>query len=142
MNSTAPTEWILEEGKPVALIVRSMFSPGETTFATTPDLPLQIGFVVYGAGQRVHPHDHLPIERHLTGTPEVILVRKGRAHVDFYGQDRKRLATRELQSNDIVFVFGCGHGFRMSEDTTLLEIKQGPYTGLVEKERFEDDSCE
>jgi len=29
---------------------------------------------------------------------------------------------------------GGGHGFRMQEDTVLLEIKQGPYLGLGEKE--------
>ena len=31
---------------------------------------------------------------------------------------------------------GGGHGFCMLEDTVLLEIKQGPYTGLEEKEHF------
>jgi hypothetical protein len=29
-----------------------------------------------------------------------------------------------------------GHGFRVLEDTVLLEIKQGPYPGGAEKERF------
>jgi hypothetical protein len=29
-----------------------------------------------------------------------------------------------------------GHGFRMLEDTVILEVKQGPYTGEDEKERF------
>jgi hypothetical protein len=29
-----------------------------------------------------------------------------------------------------------GHGFRLLEDTTFVEVKQGPYTGLEEKERF------
>jgi len=29
-----------------------------------------------------------------------------------------------------------GHGFRMLENTVFLEVKQGPYTGLEEKERF------
>jgi hypothetical protein len=28
----------------------------------------------------------------------------------------------------------------MLEDTVLFEIKQGPYTGLDEKERFDDPS--
>ena len=31
---------------------------------------------------------------------------------------------------------GGGHGFRMIEDTVLFEIKQGPYGGPAEKERF------
>jgi hypothetical protein len=31
---------------------------------------------------------------------------------------------------------GGGHGFRMLEDTLLLEVKQGPYLECEEKERF------
>jgi hypothetical protein len=31
---------------------------------------------------------------------------------------------------------GGGHGFHMLEDTVLLEVKQGPYTGIDEKEHF------
>jgi hypothetical protein len=33
-------------------------------------------------------------------------------------------------------MIGGGHGFRMLEDTVLLEIKQGPYSGIQEKVRF------
>ena len=46
------------------------------------------------------------------------------------------VATRELLPGDIMLMVGGGHGFRMLEDTVLLEVKQGPYTGLDEKERF------
>jgi hypothetical protein len=31
---------------------------------------------------------------------------------------------------------GGGHGFRMLENTVLLEVKQGPYTGIDEKRLF------
>jgi hypothetical protein len=33
-----------------------------------------------------------------------------------------------------------GHGFRMLEDTVLLEVKQGPYGGQAEKSRFDPPS--
>jgi hypothetical protein len=29
-----------------------------------------------------------------------------------------------------------GHGYRMLEETVLLEVKQGPYTGVEERELF------
>jgi hypothetical protein len=35
-----------------------------------------------------------------------------------------------------MIMVGGGHGFRMTEDTVLLEVKQGPYPGVQEKERF------
>jgi hypothetical protein len=56
--------------------------------------------------------------------------------MDIYDDDRRLVATRELRKGDIMLMVGGGHGFRMLEDTVLLEVKQGPYTGLDEKERF------
>ena len=41
-----------------------------------------------------------------------------------------------MEQGDIVILVAGGHGFEMLEDTVLMEIKQGPYTGLKEKERF------
>jgi hypothetical protein len=46
------------------------------------------------------------------------------------------VAPRELNVGEVMLVIGGGHGFRMLEYTILLEIKQGPYTGEIEKERF------
>jgi hypothetical protein len=46
------------------------------------------------------------------------------------------VASRELRSGDITLMVGGGHGFRMQEDTVFLEVKQGPYTGIDEKECF------
>ena len=105
-------------------------------FITTPDLNQQIGFVVYGANSRIEPHVHKPIERNTVGTSEVLLVRKGTCEVDVFNEHRVVLATRTLNRGDLIYLAGGGHGFRMLEDTILVEIKQGPYTGLDEKERF------
>ena len=41
-----------------------------------------------------------------------------------------------LKVGDVMLMVGGGHGFRMLEDPVLLEIKQGPYMGEDEKERF------
>jgi uncharacterized protein YjlB len=79
---------------------------------------------------------HLPIERHVIGTTEVLIVERGRCEVDIYTQDRQVAATRELSAGDILIAVAGGHGFRVLEDTVLLEIKQGPYPGGAEKERF------
>lgn len=128
-------EHIEADGKRLGTIIRS-FHPSQTWFPTPPEYPLQVGFVVYPAGGEVARHRHRPIERHLQGTAEVILVREGRCEVDFYDSVGRIVATRELQAGDILFLVGGGHGFRMIEPTILLEVKQGPYAGLEEKERF------
>lgn len=120
----------------LCLIVRSSLTPDRTTFLTPPDYKQQVGFVVYPAGGEIARHVHRPLERHLVGTSEVLLVREGRCLLDVYDDDRNLVATRELSRGDLMLMVGGGHGFRMLEPTTFLEIKQGPYNGLDEKERF------
>jgi hypothetical protein len=79
---------------------------------------------------------HRPLERHLVGTSEVLLVRQGRCEADVYNDERELVATRELREGDILLMISGGHGFRMLEHTVFLEVKQGPYTGVDEKEVF------
>lgn len=120
----------------LAYIIRGEMKPTETTFLTPPEFKQQVGFVVYPAGGVIARHDHRPLERHLRGTSEVLVVRRGRCEIDIYNDARERVATRELCPGDIMLMVGGGHGFRMLEDTIFLEIKQGPYTGVDEKEHF------
>jgi len=129
-------EHILFEGKPLAYIVRSEIAPKKTTFLTPSDFKQQVGFVVYPRGGEIQRHVHRPLERHLIGTSEVIVVRQGRCEIDIYNNHRQLVATEQLREGDILLMVDGGHGFRMLEDTVFLEIKQGPYTGLDDKERF------
>jgi mannose-6-phosphate isomerase-like protein (cupin superfamily) len=131
-----PVEQIIWKDKPLAYIIRAEMAPEKTTFLTPSELNLQVGFVVYPAGGEVARHLHRPLERHIVGTSEVLVVKEGRCQMDIYDDDRRLVATRELRKGDIMLMVGGGHGFRMLEDTVLLEVKQGPYTGLDEKERF------
>jgi len=129
-------EHISSNGTSLAYIIKAAIDPKVTTFLTPSELKQQVGFVVYPAGGEVKRHVHRALERHLIGTSEVIVVRKGRCEIDIYNDDRQLVATREILSGDIMLMTGGGHGFRMLEDTVLLEIKQGPYTGIDEKEQF------
>jgi len=129
-------EQIVFEGKPLAYIVRSEIAPKKTTFLTPSDFKQQVGFVVYPRGGEIQRHVHRPLERHLIGTSEVIVVRQGRCEIDIYNNHRQLVATEQLREGDILLMVDGGHGFRMLEDTVFLEIKQGPYTGLDDKERF------
>jgi mannose-6-phosphate isomerase-like protein (cupin superfamily) len=129
-------EEIACDEKPLAYIIRREIRLAETTFVTPPDFKQQVGFIVYPAGGTIQRHDHRPLERHLVGTSEVLVVQRGRCEIDIYNDNRQLVATRELRRGDIMLMVGGGHGFRMLEDTVFLEIKQGPYTGEDEKERF------
>jgi hypothetical protein len=121
---------------PLAYIIRSQLNPTQTTFVTPPQFKQQVGFVVYPAGGEIQRHVHRALERHLVGTSEVLILRQGRCEIDIYNNERELVATRELRQGDIMLMVDGGHGFRMTEDTVFLEVKQGPYTGIDEKERF------
>ena len=129
-------EKIVSNGKPLAYIIRGELEPTQTTFFTPPEFKQQVGYIVYPAGGEIQRHLHRPLERNLVGTSEVLIVRRGRCQIDIYDDCRKLVASRELRSGDITLMVGGGHGFRMQEDTVFLEVKQGPYTGIDEKERF------
>ncbi len=129
-------EHITWNGEPLCYIVRAGLNPEQTTFLTPPEFKQQVGYIVYPAGGEIPRHIHRPLERHLVGTSEVLVVKKGRCLIDIYNDDRELVATRELFPGDVMLMVGGGHGFRMLEDTVFLEVKQGPYTGEDEKERF------
>ena len=120
----------------MAYIIRAALVPERTTFLTPPEFKQQVGYVVYPAGGEIARHVHLPLQRQLVGTSEVLIVKQGRCEIDVYNDARELVATRELSTGDVMLMVGGGHGFRMLEPTVLLEVKQGPYTGLEEKERF------
>jgi hypothetical protein len=129
-------EKIEHQGQPLAYIIRAAMTPDKTTFLTPPEFKQQVGFVVYPKEGEIARHVHKPLERHLVGTSEVLILKKGHCLIDIYNDERELVATRELFEGDIMLMVGGGHGFRMLDDTVFIEIKQGPYTGIDEKERF------
>jgi len=129
-------EIISADGRPLTYIIRGGHLPDRTTFLTPPEFKQQVGYVTYPAGGVIARHMHVPIHRHLIGTSEVLVVLKGHAWIDMYDDAHGLVASRELHAGDVMLMVGGGHGFRIIEDTVFLEIKQGPYEGLEEKERF------
>jgi hypothetical protein len=124
----------------LAYVVRAGATETRTSFFMGDDATFQTGFVVYPAGGSIVPHVHLPIVRSVVGTAELLLVRSGRCIVDIYDDGRALVTSRQLETGDIVILMTGGHGFRMLEDTVLLEVKQGPYGGQAEKSRFDPPS--
>lgn len=124
------------DGQLIATIIRAEKMPDETEFVTGDDVKQQVGFVVYPEGGIIPRHIHVPMERHLRGTSEVLVVRKGILEADFYTDGKEFIYTRLLRQGDVLLLISGGHGFRCLKDTVLLEVKQGPYLGPQEKQRF------
>ncbi len=129
-------EAIRQDDRLLCLVVRPPPRLEATTFVTPDELSLQLGFIVTPRGGGVPRHSHRPVERRVTGTSEVVMVRSGRCSVDIYDDARNLVASRQLAAGDIVVLVAGGHAFAMAEDTVLIEVKQGPYAADADKERF------
>ncbi len=131
-----PIEWIKNGEEVLAMIIPADYQPDKTEFITPDDYKQQLGYVIYGSGESIVPHTHIPMNRSLVGTSEVLFIKSGRVEVDLYSKEKEFVAKRVLNQGDIILLVSGGHGFRMLEATVMVEVKQGPYIGVEEKERF------
>jgi mannose-6-phosphate isomerase-like protein (cupin superfamily) len=129
-------EIITANGQVLCYVIPKSTQPEKTTFVTPPDGKQQVGFIVYSKGGVIARHIHKPLERHIIGMAEVVIVRSGHCQIEVYDESLSLVATRDLYQGDVVLMVGGGHGFQVKEDTVLLEIKQGPYLGVDDKEIF------
>jgi hypothetical protein len=105
-------------------------------FFTPPDFGQQLALMRRPAGEEIEPHTHLPVNRELVGTQEVLIMREGRMRVDFYDIDRSYVASTELNPGDVALMNVGGHGFEILEDCLFIEVKQGPFVEGEDKIRF------
>ena len=130
-------ERIVADGMELAMILRAAPPEPGIRFFTTPDATLQLGQMLRPKGYTIVPHVHLPAERQVGYTQEVLFIRSGRVQVDFYDEGQRYLESRELGPGDVILLTRGGHGFCMLEDSEIVEAKQGPYVGEHDKRRFE-----
>jgi len=122
----------------IAVILRKNFSRPETTFFSPADFSQQLGYIKYKNNAIIKAHFHKEVHRKITLTQEVLFIKKGKLKVNFYTSEKKFITSRELRKGDIIFLCSGGHGFKMIEDTEMIEVKQGPYSGKeADKEIFD-----
>ena len=125
--------------EPIALIIRADFDEPGIHFFTPANFSQQLASMKHPKGHKIAPHVHNIVNRQVLYTQEVLLVRSGRVRVNFYSSDKKFLEYRILEAGDVILLCGGGHSFEMLEETSMIEIKQGPYIGEEDKTRFEED---
>jgi len=91
-------------------------------------------------GKKIAPHVHNFLSRQVFYTQEVLIIRRGRLKVNLYSSDKEFFGDRILEAGDVILLCGGGHSFEMLEETSIIEVKQGPYLGVEDKTRFENDS--
>ena len=122
-------EEIRHEGKTIAMILRSDFHAPASRFFSPADYSQQFGFLVHPGGHTIPAHFHKKIHREITLTQEVLLIKKGEIQVNLYNNQQEFLTSRLLRAGDIIFLCSGGHGFTILQDSEIVEVKQGPYSG-------------
>jgi len=129
-------ETIVDGLEPIALIVRANFDKPGLHFLTPSSFSQQVAVMRHPQGKYIEPHVHNLVSRQVLYTQEVIWVRKGRVKVSLFSSSRILICAPILEMNDLILLCGGGHSFEMLEETTMVEVKQGPYAGDNDKTRF------
>lgn len=121
-----------EHGTVICHIIRGNYSPDKTEFYTPDNYSQQLGIIKYAGGGSIKPHFHNKLAREVHYTQEVLVIRKGKVKVNLFNNESLTFLTSVvLNSGDTILLASGGHGFEMLEDTEMLEIKQGPYSGVT-----------
>lgn len=121
----------------LGLIIRKDYHDSGIQFLTDDLAPQQLGYMNREKDYVIAPHVHNIVPRTVELTQEVLVIQRGKVRVDYYDDDRNYLESRIAYEGDIVYLGYGGHGFKMLEDSEIVEIKQGPYCGTQDKVRFE-----
>lgn len=125
-----------EENNLLAIIIRNFELSERVNFITEDSQNPQVALMSRPQGEYITPHVHLPIERTVFGTPEVLVIKSGKMRVDLFNSSKLFIESHLVHDGDIIILFSGGHGFEILETTKMVELKQGPFKEGMDKERF------
>lgn len=128
---------IKHQDKLLAIIIGSSYQEDGISFFTPSDFSQQLGYMKRPKDYVIEPHVHNPVKREVVWTQEVLFVKSGKVRVDFYDDHKNYLESRVIIQGDVILLAAGGHGFQMLEESELIEVKQGPYSGDRDKTRFD-----
>ena len=130
-------EQITHNDQILAIIIKANYQKEGISFFTPDTFSQQLGYMNRPVDYVIPPHVHNVVERKVELTQEVLYVKHGKVRVDFYDDNRSYLESRIITTGDVILLAHGGHGFKMLEQTEMIEIKQGPFCGEMDKVRFE-----
>jgi hypothetical protein len=125
--------------EPIALIIRADYDEPGIEFFTPPNFSQQVAYMKHPKDHKIAAHVHNMITRQVLYTQEVLVVRKGKLKVSLYASNKEFIGDHILNAGDLILLCGGGHSFEMLEETSMIEIKQGPFAGDGDKTRFEEE---
>jgi hypothetical protein len=121
-----------------SIIIKANYSKKEgIDFFTPDDFSQQLAYIKRPKNHEIPPHVHNPVKREVTLTKEILYIKKGKVRVDFYTENKEYIKSTILETGDVILLAKGGHGFKMIEPSEIIEVKQGPYVGELDKTRFD-----
>ena len=130
-------EQIEHDGKILCSIIRKDYKKEGIAFFTPDTFSQQLGYMNRATDYVIPPHVHNVVPRQVELTQEVLIVRSGVVRVDLYDDNKQYLESRIIREGDVCLLAHGGHGFKVLEHAEMIEVKQGPYCGEMDKVRFE-----
>lgn len=119
-----------KDGQVLAIVLRTAdyMQSADKRFFSDPADAIQVGSMFFSKDSEVEPHRHNPREGR-AAPAEVLLVLAGTLRACIFDEKGKSMTDFSLKVGDILIQRAGGHSFQFTSDTTLLEIKTGPYEG-------------
>ena len=132
-------ERYVNAGVEVAIIVHADTDADGVEFLTEDGDFLQMGLIGRPAEFVVPTHRHLGIRRTVDRVCEALFVVSGKVEASLYDDEGVFLGKSEMEAGAVILQLTGYHGFRMMEDSKIIEIKQGPYYENFDKVEMEKD---
>ena len=125
---------IVKDGKILARhITPEDIKPGLLSFTNDDEFIQVVSWGHYEKGKYLQDHWHNEFEREARRTYEVVYVVKGAIEARLFDLDP--VETLTVNQGEMLILLESAHGYTiLEEDTTVLEIKNGPFMG-VEKDK-------
>lgn len=133
---------IKKKDRLLAIIIRNDYKCEGVDFITPNEFSQQLAYMHHPSGKVIDAHVHNVVHRNVVYTQEVLFIKKGKLRVDFYDDYKDYLESRILFEGDVILLTSGGHGFKIIEEVEMIEVKQGPYSGDMDKVKFEGVSDE
>ncbi len=129
---------IKDDNEMLAIIIKNGYSNEGLEFFTPDEFSQQLAYMNHKKGKKIRPHSHISLKREIRFTQEVLFIKSGRLRVDLYTSKQTFHSTHILSAGDTILLAGGGHGFEVLDDIEMIEVKQGPYAGDMDKAHFEE----
>jgi len=110
-----------------AIIIRSNAIANKSSFLTKHKDEQQIGLLVLKKNLIINPHYHKKTKRIIENTSEILIIKKGKLRIDLYDVKFNYFKSSILKKNDVILILHGSHGFKILEDSVVIECKQGPF---------------